>query len=58
VHTGLALTLDQRVMNQIVAKMPMRRWGEGPQVAHAVDYLIDAEFVTGTTMFVDGGLSM
>lgn len=31
------------------------RWGSAEDVAHAVRYLIEADFVTGEVLFVDGG---
>jgi NAD(P)-dependent dehydrogenase (short-subunit alcohol dehydrogenase family) len=31
------------------------RWGSGEQVAKAVLYLVDADFVTGEVLVVDGG---
>ncbi len=33
----------------------LKRWGEPGDVAHAVRYLIEANYVTGEILFVDGG---
>ena len=36
-------------------KVPLKRWGQPEDVAHAVRYLVEAEYVTGEVMVVDGG---
>lgn len=36
-------------------KTLLKRWGSPEDVAHAVKYLIEADFVTGTVVTVDGG---
>lgn len=33
----------------------LRRWGAPEDVAHALRYLLEADYVTGETLFVDGG---
>ncbi len=33
----------------------LRRWGRAEDVAHAVRFLVEAEYVTGDVIFVDGG---
>ena len=39
----------------LVAKLPAGRRGWPSDVGRAVAYLVAAEFVVGTTLFVDGG---
>lgn len=39
----------------IVAGTPLKRLGSPADVAEAVLYLVSADYVTGTTLFVDGG---
>lgn len=39
----------------LVAKHPIGRLGEPEEIAHAVVFLCENEFVTGTTIMVDGG---
>ena len=39
------------------ARQPMGRLGTTDEVAEAVDYLISAEFATGSVLVVDGGLT-
>ena len=49
--------LDQQA---IAERTPVRRWGRPDEIAKAALYLAseDASFVTGTTLVVDGGLSI
>ena len=39
----------------LVAKHPIGRLGNPEEIAHAVIFLAENDFVTGTTVFVDGG---
>jgi NAD(P)-dependent dehydrogenase (short-subunit alcohol dehydrogenase family) len=43
---------------RILARTPLGRFGGPDAVASAVLYLVEADFVTGTTMVVDGGRSL
>jgi NAD(P)-dependent dehydrogenase (short-subunit alcohol dehydrogenase family) len=48
---------DPKAYQQFVANIPMGRWGELPELTGAVVFLASAasSFVTGTSLFVDGG---
>jgi len=43
-----------------LASVPMRRFGKPAEIAAAIDFLLtdDAAFITGQTLFVDGGASV
>jgi pteridine reductase len=49
----VAVAPDQR--ERRAAETLLGRVGEPDDVAHAVLYLVGADFVTGTTLVVDGG---
>jgi glucose 1-dehydrogenase len=53
-----ALLADREKLDALVAQIPAGRMGEPADVAGAVAFLAseDARYVTGTTLFVDGGL--
>lgn len=44
-------------LDALRARQPMGRLGTTDEVAEAVDYLISAEFATGSVLVVDGGLT-
>ncbi|TWT13257.1 SDR family oxidoreductase [Planomicrobium sp. CPCC 101079] len=39
----------------LVAKHPIGRLGRPEEVAHAIVFLCENDFVTGTTLMIDGG---
>lgn len=51
---------DPKIREQMLARIPMRRFGTPDEVAAAVMYLVSdgAGFVTGHTIVLDGGLSI
>jgi glucose 1-dehydrogenase len=53
-----ALLNDKPKLDALLAQIPARRLGEPADVAGAVAFLAsaDAAYITGTTLFVDGGL--
>lgn len=42
-------------MDAVLEKIPLRRKGEVADILKAVDYLLDAGYVTGQVLYVDGG---
>jgi len=46
---------DARAAERLVSTTPLRRLGDPADVARAVLYLLDADYVTGETLLVDGG---
>jgi glucose 1-dehydrogenase len=49
---------DSRLNDQILAEIPMGRWGKPEEVAQMAVYLASdaAAYVTGSTHFIDGGM--
>jgi glucose 1-dehydrogenase len=49
---------NAKLNGQILAEIPMGRWGRPEEVAHLAVYLAsdDAAYVTGSTHFIDGGM--
>ena len=52
--------LNDKVMEKIIAKVPVGRLGKAEEIARAVVFLADknAGFITGETLSVNGGLEM
>jgi glucose 1-dehydrogenase len=49
---------DAKLNDQILAEIPLGRWGKPEEVAQLAVYLAsdDAAYVTGSTHFIDGGM--
>jgi len=58
IETEMVAAMPDHVKDAIVSKVPMQRLGKTSEVAEAVLYLIQAEFVTGQEINVNGGLYM
>ena len=56
-RTGLPRDATQQMAESIRRQVPLKRFGQPEDVAHAVLDLAGASFVTGNELFVDGGLS-
>jgi 3-oxoacyl-[acyl-carrier protein] reductase len=58
VQTELTGNLPEKVKDQIRDQIPAGRFGEPEEVAEVVAFLVDAGYVTGQTIAVDGGMTM
>jgi NAD(P)-dependent dehydrogenase (short-subunit alcohol dehydrogenase family) len=49
---------DQKLESQLMAEIPLGRWGRPEEVAELAIYLASeaAGYVTGSTHFIDGGM--
>lgn len=47
--------LSPRANREVIANTPLGRWGGAEEIAKAVLFFIDSDFVTGETLRVDGG---
>jgi len=57
IETEMVKTIPQKVIDEIVAKMPMQRMGQPEDIANGYLYLAsdEAGFVNGITLSIDGG---
>ena len=55
--TGVEKVMSKEKQQQWAKYVPLKRWGEPSEIAHAMLYLASAEagYVTGQTLIVDGG---
>ncbi len=60
IATDMLATVPEDVLNQMRNRVPVRRVGEGTDIAHAVLFFADekSSFVTGQTICVDGGFTL
>jgi 3-oxoacyl-[acyl-carrier protein] reductase len=50
--------LPDKVRNEMLGQIPLKRFGRGEDVAGVVKFLLspDAAYITGQTLVVDGGM--
>ncbi len=53
---GMIKTIPAEQLAKIVSTIPMKRLGDPGNLIRAVRFLIDADYVTGTTININGGL--
>lgn len=60
IQTPMTDVLDEKVKENILSQVAMKRFGQPEEVASVVSFLAsdDASYVTGQTIVIDGGLSM
>lgn len=60
VETAMVTAMPQKILDNIVAQIPVGRLGQPDEIAHWVRLLAseDAGFVTGATFAINGGLRM
>jgi NAD(P)-dependent dehydrogenase (short-subunit alcohol dehydrogenase family) len=49
---------DQAYLERMAGRVPLQRTGSPEQIARAVRYLAESEYITGQALFVDGGESL
>jgi 3-oxoacyl-[acyl-carrier protein] reductase len=60
IETDMVSNLKEPYKNELLKRIPLGRFGNAEEVAAAVEFLISdsAEFITGQTIIIDGGLSI
>ncbi len=60
IDTEMVASVDNKVLEKIIAKVPVGRLGNASEIARAVVFLADknAGFITGETLSINGGLEM
>ena len=58
IDTDMTRSLGDSVTSGLLAQIPLGRLGRATEVAHAVGFLCEAEYVTGATIHVNGGMHM
>lgn len=60
IATEMVKAVPEKVLEKIVAKIPVGRLGEAEEVARCVNFLVaeEASFITGSTLSVNGGQYM
>ena len=57
IDIGMTSSLSRQLKSNYLSQIPLQRFGEAKDVLASVEYLLNASYVTGQTLIVDGGLS-
>lgn len=55
-NIGMINTLSAEMQSETIQKIPAGRFGSPANILHAVQFLIKSDYVTGTSIPIDGGL--
>jgi 3-oxoacyl-[acyl-carrier protein] reductase len=55
IRTEMTARINQKVIDEITAQIPLGRFGEMSEISKAVRFIIDCDFVNGRVIEVDGG---
>lgn len=58
IATEMVSAMPEKVLNNIISQVPMKRLGETEEIAEAVLFLTQAKYITGQSINVNGGLYM
>lgn len=58
IETEMVGEMPENVLENIISKIPMKRLGQTDEIAEAVLFLIQANYITGQSINVNGGLYM
>lgn len=60
IATDMVRAVPEKVLEKIVARIPVGRLGEADEIARGVEFLVadDAGFITGSTLSINGGQHM
>lgn len=55
---GLCERLPEQIKEKVLKDIPLHRWGQIEELKNLVDYFINTEYATGTTVKLTGGLGI
>ena len=55
---GMAHRIPQNIQEKIKQKIPLKRFGTIKELYNTIQYLINTEYVTGTSLKINGGLEL
>ena len=58
IGTEMVAAMPEDVLNKIISKIPVNKLGSPSDIAKGVRYLIEAEYITGQCLNINGGLYM
>jgi 3-oxoacyl-[acyl-carrier protein] reductase len=56
VDTDMTKKLSENIKSEILTRIPLKRFGRPEEIAELVSFLIEADYITGQVIVIDGGL--
>ena len=56
IETEMVLSMKSKVLEKIAASIPVQRLGNPDEIAQAVEFIIENDYINGRVMEIDGGL--
>ena len=53
---GMGLDLNEKIINTIKEKIPLKDFGEPDEITKAVDYILSSKYLVGQVIEINGGL--
>ena len=54
----MTAVLSDKVKDAMLGQIPMKRFGQAEEIATAVLFLAEQEYITGQVLTIDGGMVM
>lgn len=58
IESDMTGVLSEKMQEQILNQIPMKRIGKGQEVAQAASFLASQDYITGQVLAIDGGMTM
>ncbi len=56
IATDMVAGIKPAILDKLIATVPLKRLGQMPEICHAVQFVIENDFVNGRVLEIDGGL--
>jgi 3-oxoacyl-[acyl-carrier protein] reductase len=56
IATEMVSGIKPAILDKLIATVPLKRLGRMPEISHAVQFVIENDFVNGRVLEIDGGL--
>jgi len=58
IETDMTKGITQEIKSKLLSSIILQRFGTPEEVAHAVDFVVSNEYITGQIIKIDGGLHL
>ncbi|VHB05690.1 3-oxoacyl-[acyl-carrier-protein] reductase [Streptococcus pyogenes] len=58
IESDMTGVLPEKMQEQILNQIPMKRIGKAQEVAHLASFLVEQDYITGQVIAIDGGMTM